>query len=498
MKCLFFLTSAVLVATVSAKPPEILDASYELSVFAESPDIVTPIGATFDADGRLLVIESHTHFRPNDYDGPPADRIRMLEDTDGDGRADRFTTFYEGLTHAMSLALAPDGSVYVATRSEILQLLDLDRDGAAEKVVEIAKLETKGNYPHNGLSGLTFDKMGALWFGLGENLGEPYRLVAADGTAINGGGEGGNIYTCNSDGSKLTRIATGMWNPFALCFDPAGRLFCLDNDPDQTPYCRLLHIVPSGDYGYAFRYGRSGKHPLQAWEGELPGTLPIVAPSGEAPCALLAFDGNLWGTSWGNNRVERFALKENGASWKGEHEIVIQGDHEFRPVDFAQAPDGSLYFTDWVSSSYQLHKQGRVWRLARKEGKPSNDSWPPLTVSEKTAELATDDRFEWQAAVWGMVQNGVPSADAFAKLNDVRARLGVLAAAKWLGKTDGLMKAGLEDANEDVRLFAVRWVADERLTEFKGKVKEIAARATEESALGKAARTALEYLSTKE
>src|SRR5439155_2820143 len=68
-------------APVSADPRLVVER------FAVAPDIVHPIALDFDAKGRLLVVESHTHFRPAKYDGPKFDRIRMLEDTDGDGKA---------------------------------------------------------------------------------------------------------------------------------------------------------------------------------------------------------------------------------------------------------------------------------------------------------------------------------------------------------------------------------------------------------------------------
>ena len=68
-----------------------------------------------------------------------------------------------------------------------------------------------------------------------------------------------------------------------MTFDAFGRLFAVDNDPDSRPPCRLLHIVEGGDYGYRFRNGRKGLHPFTAWNGELPGTLGMVAGTGEAP-----------------------------------------------------------------------------------------------------------------------------------------------------------------------------------------------------------------------
>ena len=78
--------------------PKVVDPRLKIELFAAEPDIVTPTGIAVDDRGRVLVVESHTHFRPTGYAGPPADRIRMFEDTDGDGRADRITTFFEGTT----------------------------------------------------------------------------------------------------------------------------------------------------------------------------------------------------------------------------------------------------------------------------------------------------------------------------------------------------------------------------------------------------------------
>ena len=102
--------------------PRAQDSGLVVELFAAAPDIVHPVGVAFDAHGRLLVIESHTHFRPKDYKGPPHDRIRVLEDKGGHGKADRFTTYYEGTTATMAIAAHPDGSIYVATRNEVLRL----------------------------------------------------------------------------------------------------------------------------------------------------------------------------------------------------------------------------------------------------------------------------------------------------------------------------------------------------------------------------------------
>src|SRR5262245_13758723 len=360
------------------KPPVSADARLVVEPFAAAPDIVHPIACDFDSKGRLLVVESHTHFRPAKYTGPKFDRIRVLEDTDGDGKADKFTTFFEGTTYTMDVAAHPDGSVYVATRNEILRLRDTKGTGTADEKTRIVFLDTAGNYPHNGLSGLTFDSRGDLFFGMGENLGADYKLIGADGVTLTGGGEGGNVFHCTADGKKLRRVATGFWNPFGSCRDIFGRLFVVDNDPDSSPPCRLVHVVEGGDYGFQFRYGRAGRHPFQAWNGELPGTLPYVAGTGESPCEVVSYEsdglpdeyrGQLLVPVWADHRVERYMPRPQGASFAADRKPFIQGGKEFRPSGLAVAPDGSLFVTDWVSESYELHGKGAVWHVRWKDAK---------------------------------------------------------------------------------------------------------------------------------
>ena len=355
------------------RKPRALDPRIRIELFASAPQIVTPTGIDVDHRGRVWAIESNTHFRPDDYRGHPSDRVLVMSDTNADGQADSSVTFTDGLTHAMSLAVRPSGAVYVATRKQIVVYRDIDVDIRAYSKKRLVRLDTPGNYPHNGLAGFAFDAMDWMYFGLGENLGAKYKLIGSDGTTLTGGGEGGNLYRCRLDGTKLTQWATGFWNPHATCVDAFGRLFSVDNDPDSRPPCRLLHIIPGGDYGYRFRNGRKGLHPFTSWNGEIPGTLPMVSGTGEAPSGIVAYEsdglpkdyvGNLLVTSWGDHRIDRFRLRPKGDSFQSVPETVIQGDENFRPVGLAVAPDGSLFCTDWVLSDYKLHGKGRVWRIS--------------------------------------------------------------------------------------------------------------------------------------
>ncbi len=379
-----------LVSAKAEDPPKSLDPRLKVELFAEHPQIVTPTGLDVDHRGRVFAIESNTHFPPEGYKGHPTDRVLVMSDSDNDGKADKIVVFTDGLKFSMSVVVrplwfpvagtkeqpAPKQSVYIATRAEIFQFHDDDGDDKADSKESIVRLDTKGNYPHNGLAGFAIDALGWMYFGFGENLGADYKIIGSDGTTLSGGGEGGNIYRCRLDGSKLSIIATGFWNPHANCFDAFGRLFSVDNDPDSRPPCRLLHVIPGGDYGYKFRNGRKGLHPFTSWNGEIPGTLPMVAGTGEAPSGILAYEsdglpeeylGNLLVTSWGDHRIDRFRLQPKGTSFTSLPEPLITGGENFRPVGIATAPDGSLFCTDWVLRDYKLHGHGRIWRVSTNE-----------------------------------------------------------------------------------------------------------------------------------
>lgn len=464
--------------------PTTTDARLTIQRYAADPQIVTPTGIAVEANGRVLVIESHTHFRPENYEGPKADRILAMTDTDGDGRADKVTVFFEGTQATMNLAVYEDGAVFVATRMEVFRLFDEDGDGRADKNTPIVRMETKGNYPHNGLSGFAFDGLGNVFFGLGENLGADYRLVGSDGKTLSGGGEGGSIYFCRPHGTGLTRFATGFWNPFHLCFDAFGRLFAVDNDPDSRPPCRLLHVVPGGDYGYRFRNGRKGIHPFTAWNGELPGTLPMTAGTGEAPSGVLAYDsdllpaeyrGALLATSWGDHRIERFRLQPRGASFRAVAEPVFTGGENFRPVGIALAPDGSLFVSDWVDKSYELHGKGAVWHIGAKPGgsKAAGDGARPADPEKAVLSM---DRPTRQRAIRSMLGDKIKDAKllgAVATLNQVatsnRSPAEVRADALWglarVGQQgDAAKKLTANETPPGLQALAVRLMDDDQAT----------------------------------
>ena len=128
------LTAISLADGSQTTPPKALDSRLVFERVAAEPEIVTPTGIAVDSRGRVLVIESHTHFRPAGYPGPPADRIRVFEDRNHDGKPECTGTFFEGTKMTMNLRVARDDSVFVATRSALYHLWDRDGDGKADGV----------------------------------------------------------------------------------------------------------------------------------------------------------------------------------------------------------------------------------------------------------------------------------------------------------------------------------------------------------------------------
>ena len=490
-----------------AEVPKSLDPNFKLELFADNSMISTPIGCTIDQSGRLLVIESHTHFRPDNYEGPENDRILAFSDKNNDGKADKTDIYYEGGTHTMSIQADGKGSTYVATRAEIFRLDDKDGDGTVDSKENLIKLKTPGKYPHNGLCGLVLTSdHSRLYFGLGENLGKDYEIIsylgAKEVTSLRGGGEGGNIYSYDLSDRSLSKIATGFWNPFGICLTKEGEMFAVDNDPDQRPTNRLLKIVPGGDYGYQFKYGRPGTNPLQAWDGELPGTLPMICGTGEAACSVIPYGEHLWVSSWALGQIEQYKLTKKGSNYSATMKTIVKGDANFRPVDFAHAEDGSVFFTDWVNASYQLHGQGKVWKLIPLKGKgnkpeqqnPIATEKSPVKLEAKSLKGMDDDLFKLASFFWHTQRPINKEKVEWESLSE-NSRVALLTSTRWQEKKDTpQISKAINDPSKKVQIAAIRIIADENIKQFKESLEKLLSSAEPNSQLSKVTESAIKEL----
>lgn len=504
---------------VNAADPDpevkILQPGVKLSLVAEHPQLATPTGIDVDAQGRIWAVATHTHFRPDDYEGPENDEVLIFSDKDGDGTAETREVFYNATVATMDLELGADGWVYLAERSRILRVRDTDGDGKADVEENLAVLKTEADYPHNGLEGLAWHPDGSLIFSLGENYAKPWTLTAVDGSSDKGTGEGG-VFRCTPDGKKLHRIARGFWNPFGICVRDDGEIFAAENDPGARPPCRLLHVVEGGDYGYQRLYGPEAHHPFVCWNGELRGTLPMIHPTGEAPCGVQPLGGGVIATTWTDHRIDFYPLQRQGASFTATRVVLAEGGNNFRPVCIARLGDlrgtgdataapsdpgtATFFFTDWVYVNYQLHGKGRVWRLdidlndaewlQPSAPEPPNQAARLAQVLrsgernvplQKLRELASDaDPFLARAALTALSRQAAQwkpgDVQTWSASGRVAAAQSLRIAALERGDSfdvDPWIRVFLGDESSDVRYETLRWIADGQLTKYLPDVEQL-------------------------
>jgi putative membrane-bound dehydrogenase-like protein len=475
-----------------------LQPGVRLTLVAEHSQLATPTGVDVDDKGRVWVVATHTHFAPKDYQGPKHDEILIFSDWDAEGKAGRRQVFYNRTVATMDLELGPNGWVYLAERDRILRIRDTDGDGQADLEQNLVVIKTEADYPHNGLSGLAWGPSGELVFALGENFAKPWTLTSADGKTFRGVGEGG-IFRCTANGKKLRRIARGFWNPFGVCVRADGEIFAVENDPGERPPCRLLHIIEGGDYGYQRAYGQGAHHPFVGWNGELRGTLPMIHPSGEAPCGVQPLGRGLLVPSWSDHRIDYFALKRKGASFAAKRMALVTGGRYFRPTCIARDRTAKgnksvWYLADWVDGRYQAHGYGRLWRL---EIDLEKAPWiGPLTLEPPNAPMKLATRIRSgkgkfsRAQLLGFAKGEDPFIARPALLELARQatgwkrneiaqlktpdRIQAVLALKLSGAAPGpWVRQFLADKNPDVQFETLRWIADAQLVDFLSGVEKL-------------------------
>lgn len=466
---------------------ETLQPGIKLTLLAEHPDLVTPTGIDVDEKGNIWTISCHTHFRPADYDGPEHDEILVF---DADGKNRRI--FYNKTDATMHVECGPDGWIYLAERDRILRVKDTNGDGVGDVEENLATMDTLADYPHNGLSGMAWHPDGGLVFALGENFGKDWTITATDGTKVSGRGEGG-VFRCTADGKSMRRIARGFWNPFGLLVRADGEIFAAENDPGSRPPCRLLNIVEGADYGFQWVYGSAPVHPFVGLNGEPRGTIGMVHPCGEGPCAIVELGGGVMIPSWSDHSVDYFPLTRKGAGYTSERIPLVKGSDYFRPTGMVAAGKGVFYLNDWVFSSYPIHKRGRLWKLEIDETQvswmkpkpdPLNDDArlagelregkAKLTKVELLKIARGKDAYLADAALTAMSRLPWTVEDLKKLLSEDRVWAFVamrrvdLNDEKWV-------RAFIDDPDTEMRFECLRWIADAVLKDFMPQVEAMIA-----------------------
>lgn len=352
-----------------------LPAGVEVSLFASEPMITNPAAIDIDTHGRVWVAEIQWYRSRAKH--PPADQIKVLEDTDGDGRADRSTVFANDVFCPMSICVAGP-RVYVATSPDLWVYEDLNGDLKADGPPRKLLTGFGGTNHDHGAHSLVLGP-DHKWHMAHGDAG--FDVTGTDGSRIEY--RWGAMLRGELDGSRLERVAHNFRNPYEICLSSFGEAFCSDNDNDGNFSVRVCWILEGGNYGWYQRPGPkfpAGTPYAEAWHfrGPLAGFVPSTLVTGfGSPCGMCLYEGDAFPALFGQplhadagpREVRVYLHEKSGAGYRAKSEpLVTSTDGYFRPDDVCVAPDGSLYVSDWYDGgvgghAYNNPDQGRIFRL---------------------------------------------------------------------------------------------------------------------------------------
>jgi putative membrane-bound dehydrogenase-like protein len=476
-----------------------LPPGFKCNVFAAEPDVQNPVAMTWDNRGRLWVAECYTYAnRPTRYDLTLRDRVIILNDTDGDGRADERKVFTDDVQQLMSVEVGL-GGVWLIALPRLLFIPDKNGDdipdGPPEVVLDGFEVSTE-NY-HNCANGLKWGLDGWLYGRCGASSPG---WIGAPGTPQEGRVPiYGGIWRYHPTRKIFEVLCHGFTNPWGHDWDEFGEMFVTN-----TVTGHLFHMIPGAHYTRSSTIGPNRRiyEPIDShadhfhfntgrgWKESLKDESIDKLGGGHAHCGACIYLGDNWPAEYRGKlltlnlhgrRINVERLEREGSGYVARHEpdIAQSADPWFRGIDLNYGPDGAVYIIDW-SDTGECHEHDGVHRLSGRVFRISYGNTTATKPRDLTrlphADLAKLhlDQSEWiirharreLADRLAAAQDISPAMKEFAATIRSNTR-GDLAALRilWTMYTLGAVPPDgppklLDHSDEHVRAWAVRLITD--------------------------------------
>jgi putative membrane-bound dehydrogenase-like protein len=399
----------------------VLPEGFRAEVFASEPMIRQPLTVSFDERGRAWVIEYLQYPNPaglkpvsvdqylrTEYDRVPeppprgprgADRIKILEDTDGDGKADKATVFVEGLNLASGLAVG-HGGVFVGQAPYLLFYPDRDKDDRPDGDPEVLLSGFGLQDAHSTVNSMEWGPDGWLYGAQGSTVTARIRGIEFQQ----------GVWRYHPRTREFELFAEGGGNTWGLDFDATGNAFGSSNGSFVT-----FHMVQGGNYWKGFAKHGPLHNPnalgyFDALEYLNRKQGGHVTPGGiiyKADAYPEEFRGAFIGGNLLANAVYWHTLAPNGSTFTARHggTLIDSRDTWFRPIDLQVGPDGAVYVVDWYDKrAAHLDPRdnwdktnGRIYRVVYKERRKVAPFDLSKLTSDKLVALRTSAN-DWYAA----------------------------------------------------------------------------------------------------
>ncbi len=413
---------------------------FEIQLFASEPVIDKPINLAFDARGRLWVSStaeypySADRSRWSDDQGTRVrdsrDAIKILEDSDGDGRADKVTVFADGLNIPTGVLPwhRPEHKAGCIAWSipNLWYFADSDGDDKADiREILFGPLGYEKD-THGMCSSFRLGLDGWVYATHGFNNTSVLRVRPEHRGQADAQAEepepielhSGNVFRFKPDGSAVEVWTRGQVNPFGLAWDRYGHLYSAD-----------CHSAP------VYQLIRGAHYPSFGKPHDGLGFAPVMCEHTHGStgiCGIVHLDGGVWGPDWndqvfvGNvvtSRVNRDQVTRFGSTPKANEQpdFIVSDDPWFRPVDLQLGPDHALYVADFynrIIGHYEVpldhpgrdRHRGRIWRVVKKDvPRPASVDFTRMPPAAIAGELGSPNLTRRNLALGEVRRRGDPT-----------------------------------------------------------------------------------------